>query len=130
MLLQDLLRAWLFWRPHQPYGSIVFNNGGSLTITSNICTSRGAVSGVSTESELQSQVHKPDIAGYPHERATVISEAPLPLNSNAPVENSATSQAGALSCPAVHFETPPKTRDAQSVPKYTEQIQASTTRPE
>jgi hypothetical protein len=88
-----------------------------LTITSNICTSWGVVSEVSTESELQSQVHKPDIVGNPREGTTVISEASLPLNSNAAVGNSATSQAGALSCPAVHFEIPSKTRDAQSVSK-------------
>jgi len=48
---QDLMRAWLFWRPHRPYGSIVFNHsrggGGSGSssggaLTANIYTLWGA----------------------------------------------------------------------------------------
>ncbi|KAL9714062.1 hypothetical protein Ac2012v2_002369 [Leucoagaricus gongylophorus] len=44
---KDLMRAWLFWRPHRPYGSIVFNHsrggGGSGSssggaLTTNVYT--------------------------------------------------------------------------------------------
>lgn len=39
---KDILRAWLFWRTPQPYGSIIFNN--RTVLTTNIHTSRGVVS--------------------------------------------------------------------------------------
>ena len=65
------MRTWLFWRPHRPYGSIVFNHsrggagsssssGGALT--TNIYTSWGAATvsdAIATVSETQSQLQKP-----------------------------------------------------------------------
>ncbi|KAF9445476.1 hypothetical protein P691DRAFT_777551 [Macrolepiota fuliginosa MF-IS2] len=59
---RDLLQAWLFWRPSQPYGSIVFNGG--TVITTNVYTSWGAqTTGISTET--QTQEFKPSPAGDP-----------------------------------------------------------------
>ncbi|KAF5359744.1 hypothetical protein D9756_003442 [Leucocoprinus leucothites] len=58
---KDLLRAWQFWRPQRPYGSIIFNSGSSnIDITTNIYTSWGAVTSESTTtSGTASQIQKP-----------------------------------------------------------------------
>ena len=67
------MRTWLFWRPHRPYGSIVFNhsrggggsgssNSGGGALTTNIYTSWGAATvsdAIATVSETQSQLQKP-----------------------------------------------------------------------
>jgi len=65
------MRTWLFWRPHRPYGSIVFNHsrggGGSGSssggaLTTNIYTLWGAATvsdAIATVSETQSQLQKP-----------------------------------------------------------------------
>ena len=64
------MRTWLFWRPHRPYGSIVFNhsrggagsgssNSGGGALTTNIYTSWGAATvsdAIATVSETQSQL--------------------------------------------------------------------------
>ena len=64
------MRVWLFWRPHRPYGSIVFNHsrggggsgsssGGALTTV--VYTSWGAATvsdATTTVSETKSQPQK------------------------------------------------------------------------
>jgi len=87
------MRAWIFWLPHRPYGSIRFNHtgGGSTTrggaLSTNIYTSQGAVtdsSATRTVSEAQSQLQKPivitgDSSGLPLER---LAAEPLGLSSS------------------------------------------------
>ena len=75
---QDLMRAWISWLPHRPYGSITFTHTGSGsttrggTLSTNVYTSQGVVtdsSATATVSEAQSQLQKPVvITGVPLER--------------------------------------------------------------
>jgi len=90
------MRAWIFWLPHRPYGSIVFNHTGSGrstrggVLSTNIYTSQGAVtdsSATATVSEAQSHLQKPmvitgDSSGVPSERLAADSLRPEDLSSS------------------------------------------------
>ena len=126
------MRAWIFWLPHRPYGSIVFNHTGSGnttrggTLSTNVYTSQGAVtdsSATATVSEAQSQVQKPvviteDSSGVPLERLAAESLRPEDLSSS-PVP-------GVIEKPCivpphiehtVHFELQERSRSQTSVPE-------------